>query len=63
MGFDGKAIERLYFCVFQPSVVCYSTEQLFRRGVGDDGNTTDTWVLLEVMIAEVMAVIRHLHMI
>ena len=44
-------------------MVCYSTEQSFRRGVGDDGNTTDTRVLLEVMIAEVMAVIGHLDMI
>ena len=46
-------------------MVCYSTEQSFRRGVGDDGNTTDTRVLLVVMIAEeVIALIGgHLDMI
>ena len=35
--------------------------QWFGRGVGDDGNTTDTRLLLEVL--EVIAVIGHLDMI
>ena len=58
MDFDGKPIET----VLQLSLVCCSsTVQSFRRGVGDDGNTRDSRLSLEVL--HVIAVIGHLDMI
>ena len=72
MDFDGNAINvkcHRDCTLVQPSVVCHSmysghcAVQSIGRGEGDDGNTEDTWVLLEEITAEVTAMIGHLHMI